>query len=77
MFLPDMPKQILQRRFSHVFRKGSHDMDDHQDFTPLLHTIVRWTEEITPLTLVAKVVEIFRGDQFLMAIPVVSEDSCN
>lgn len=73
MFSPDVPKQILLRHFPHVLREGNHDMDDHQGFIPVLHTIVRRTEEISPATRVAEVVDIFRRNKSLMAIPVVSE----
>jgi len=48
-------------------------MDDYQGYIPVLQNIVRSSVEISPGTRVLKVVELFRKNKSLLAIPVVSE----
>ncbi|NMC73747.1 MAG: SpoIIE family protein phosphatase [Geobacteraceae bacterium] len=48
-------------------------MEDFEGRIPLLQSLVRRTQEVSPATRVIDVVEVFRRDKSLMAVPVVSE----
>jgi serine phosphatase RsbU (regulator of sigma subunit) len=48
-------------------------MDDYQGCIPVLSSIVRRTLEVAPTTRVLEVVDIFRKNKSLMALPVVSD----